>query len=174
MKGKHDDWPTHPLEHRTSLHNSAWMTGADISWHNRWWSRKSYYEVVYRSRYLVAQSMVIEEILLRRCVPWHVPISISRLRIWCRSKHKNCSYHMVRIIIRGINHLEFLSKSFSSSRVYFSLCVCVNNIIAGQIRIMYGPDVQASHEPKMGCDQNNACEYVSSSDIVRCRLVRHG
>ena len=25
----------------------------------------------------------------------------------------------------------------------------------------------------MGCDQNHACEYVSSSDIVRYKLVRH-
>ena len=38
---------------------------------------------------------------------------------------------------------------------------------------MYGPDVQASHEPKLGCDQDHACGYVSSSDIVKYKLVRH-
>ena len=44
------------------MQNSTWMTGADISWHNPWWSKKSYYVVVYRSSYLRAHSLGGEKI----------------------------------------------------------------------------------------------------------------
>ena len=53
------------------------------------------------------------------------------------------------------------------SRVCFSLCVYANVIVGSQLRIMYGPDFQNSHELEMSNSRKKAFRSVRTSDMFK-------